>query len=94
MVQKVLLEPIAVREGGEVKEMTKWEALLRKTMADALAGDKKATAIIFAIAQKEGLLTPEQVEAVEGLAEDNAAILEAYNRRVLAAQPDSRCRRH
>jgi hypothetical protein len=48
----------------------------------------------FAIAQKEGQLTLEPVEAVEGLAEDNAAILEAYNRRVLAAQPDSRCRRH
>ena len=87
VVQKVLLEPIAVREGGEVKKMTKLEALLKKTMADALAGDKKATAIIFAIAQKEGLLTPEQVEAVEGLAEDDAAILEAYNRRVCAAQP-------
>ena len=87
VVQEVLLEPIAVREGGEVKEMTKLEALLKKTMADALAGDRKAAAIIFALAQKEGLLTPEQVEAVEGLAEDDASIIEAYNRRIRIAQP-------
>jgi hypothetical protein len=86
VVQEVLLEPIAVREGGELKQMTRLEALMRKTMADALAGDRKAAATIFAIAQKEGLLTSEQVEAVEGLVDDDAAILEAYNGRVLASQ--------
>jgi hypothetical protein len=87
VIQDVLLEPITVRDGGEVKQMTKLEALLKKTLADALAGDKKSAAVIFSIAQKEGFLTPEQVEAVEGLADDDAAIIEAYNRRVLASQP-------
>jgi hypothetical protein len=86
VIQDVLLEPITVRDGGEVKQMTKLEALLKKTLADALAGDKKSAAVIFSIAQKEGFLTPEQVEAVEGLADDDAAIIEAYNRRVLASR--------
>jgi Family of unknown function (DUF5681) len=87
VIQDVLLELIEVREGGERKQMTKLEALLKKTMSDALAGDKKAALTIFGIAQKEGLLAPEQVEAVEGLAEDDAAIIEAYNRRVRASPP-------
>jgi Family of unknown function (DUF5681) len=87
VIQDVLLEPISVRDAGEVKQMTKLEALLKKTMADALAGDKKAMAAIFAIAQREGLLTPEQVEAVDELAEDDAAIIGDYNRRVLASSP-------
>jgi Family of unknown function (DUF5681) len=87
VIQDVLLELIDVREGGEVKQMTKLEALLKKTMADALAGDKKAAAAIFSIAQKEGFLTPEQVEAVDGLAEDDSAIIADYTRRVLASQP-------
>jgi hypothetical protein len=41
--------------------MTKLEALLKKAMAHAPAGDKKAAAAIFSIAQKESFLTPEQV---------------------------------
>jgi hypothetical protein len=39
------------------------------------------------IAQREGFLTPEQVEAVDGLPEDDAAIIANYTRRVLASQP-------
>jgi hypothetical protein len=39
------------------------------------------------IAQKEAFLTPERVEAVDGLAEDDAVIIADYTRRVLASQP-------
>jgi hypothetical protein len=86
VVQDVLLEQITVREGSETKQMSKLEALLKKTISDALAGDKKAAGLIFAIAQKEGLLTPEQEEAVGGVAETDAAILDAYNRQFLGDQ--------
>jgi hypothetical protein len=75
VVQDVLLEQITVREGGETKQMSKLEALLKKTMSDALAGDKKSAGLIFAIAQREGLLTPEQEEALGSVAETDAAII-------------------
>ena len=65
--------------------MSKLEALLKKTLSQALAGDTKSAVTIFAIAQKEGLLTPEQEQAVESLSEDDAAIIAAYNRRLLSA---------
>jgi hypothetical protein len=86
VVQDVLLEQITVREGGNTRQMSKLEALLKKTISDALAGDKKSAGLIFAIAQKEGLLTPEQEEAVGSVAETDAAILEAYNQQFLDHQ--------
>ena len=82
VVRDVLLEQITVREGDEIKQMSKFEAVLKKTLSQALGGDKKSAVTIFAIAQKDGLLTPEQEQAVENLSENDAAIIEDYNRRL------------
>jgi hypothetical protein len=87
VIRDVLLEPITVRVGGETKQMSKLEALFEKTISEALAGDKKAAALIFAVAQKEGLLTPEQEEAAESLSETDAAVLEAYHQQFISGRP-------
>jgi hypothetical protein len=83
VIRDVLLAQIAVRVGGETKQMSKLEALFEKTLSEALAGDKKSAALIFSIAQKEGLLTPEQEEAAEGFSEADAAVLAAYHQQLI-----------
>jgi Family of unknown function (DUF5681) len=83
VIQDVLLQQITVRVGGETKQMSKLEALFEKTLSEALAGDKKSAALIFSIAQKEGLLTPEQEEAAESFSETDAAVLEAYHQQFI-----------
>ena len=89
IVREILLETVTVREGGEPKQMPKIEALLKKTVSDALAGDRKAASIVLGLAQNLGLLTPEPEEVVGSVSEDDAAIIESYGRRVLATQAAS-----
>jgi len=79
VIRDVLLQEITVRLGGETKQMSKLEALFEKTLSEALAGDKKSAALIFSVAQKEGLLTPEQEEAAESFSDTDAAVLAAYH---------------
>jgi hypothetical protein len=69
VIEEILFEPITVREGGEVKQMSVLEAVIKKTAAKALAGDNKAAVTILAMAQKDGLLTPALEEAVESLSD-------------------------
>ena len=83
VIREVLLEAVTVREGDTVRQMPALEAVLKKTLAKALAGDNKAVLTIIGIAQKEGLLTPEQV--VDDLSESDLAILEDVKRRHEAA---------
>jgi hypothetical protein len=87
VIRDVLLQEITVRVGGETKQMSKLEALFEKTLSEALAGDKKSAALIFSIAQKEGLLTPEQEEAAESFSETDAAVLEAYHQQFIGGRP-------
>jgi hypothetical protein len=68
-------------------------------LSKALAGDNKAALTIIGIAQKEGILTPEQEQVVENLSESDLSIMEDVRRRLTAsaleqspetpAQPDS-----
>ena len=58
-------------------------------MSEALAGDKKAAALVMAIAQKEGLLTPEQEEAAESFSDSDAAVLEAFRQQFTAGEPNA-----
>jgi Family of unknown function (DUF5681) len=76
VISEILLEPITVKEGGEVKQMSALKAVLKKTMSQALAGDNKATQIIIGIAQREGLLTPDLEETVDNLSAADMAIME------------------
>lgn len=85
VIQEVLFELVTVREGGEVRQMPALEALLKKLLAKGLGGDAKATLAIIGLAQREGLLTPEQEQEVENLSESDRATMEDYRRRQEAA---------
>lgn len=87
VIRDILFEPITVREGDEPKKMSALEAIVRQTRNKALKGDHKATLTIIGLAQKEGLLTPEQNDAIEeNLSENDKAILEDYKKRM--SDPD------
>jgi hypothetical protein len=88
VIQDVLLQQVTVRQGNRTKQMSKLEALFEKLLSEALAGDKKAAALIMGIAQKEGLLTPEQEEVAESFSETDAAVLEAYRQQFAGGEPD------
>jgi Family of unknown function (DUF5681) len=99
VIRDVLFEAVTVREGGEIRQMSALEAVIKKMLSKALAGDNKAALTIIGIAQKEGILTPEQEQVVENLSESDLAIMEDVRRRLAAsaleqspetpAQPDS-----
>lgn len=81
----MLLQVVTVREGDTVKQMSALEAVLKKMLAKALAGDNKAALTIIGIAQKEGILTPEQEQVVGDLSESDQVILEDVKRRLEAS---------
>jgi Family of unknown function (DUF5681) len=85
VVQDVLFEAVTVREGGKIRQMSALEAVLKKVLSKALAGDNKAALTIIGIAQKEGILTPEQEQVVEDLSESDLAIMEDVRRRLAAS---------
>lgn len=82
VVRDVLFEPVTVREDGETRKMPALEAVLKRMLAKALGGDNKAALAIIAIAQKDGLLTPEQDQAVGNMSENDLAIIEDAKRRL------------
>jgi hypothetical protein len=88
VVREVLFEPVTVRSGTETKQMPAIEAVLKKMLSNALAGDHKAGLAIIGIAQREGILTPDQVEAVEGQSDNDRAIMEDVMKRLGTSQPD------
>jgi Family of unknown function (DUF5681) len=85
VIHEVFFEAVTVREGGEIRQMSALEAVLKKMLSKALAGDNKAALTIIGIAQKEGILTPEQEEVVENLSESDLAIMEDVKRRLAAS---------
>jgi hypothetical protein len=86
LIHEVLFEPVTVREGGEIRQMPALEAVLKKMLSKALAGDNKAALAMIGIAQKEGILTPEQEQVVvENLSESDQAILDDVKRRMEAS---------
>jgi hypothetical protein len=85
VIHDVLFEAVTVREGGEIKRMSALEAVLKKMLSKALAGDNKAALTIIGIAQKEGILTPEQEQVVENLSESDLAIMEDVRRRLASS---------
>jgi Family of unknown function (DUF5681) len=101
VIHDLLFEAVTVREGGEIRRMSALEAVLKKMLSKALAGDNKAALTIIGIAQKEGILTPEQEQAVDTLSESDLAIMEDVRRRLAEsaleqppetpAPPDSAC---
>jgi hypothetical protein len=82
VIHDVLFEPVTVREGEKVRQMPAVEAVLKKMLSKALGGDNKAAITIIGIAQKEGILTPEQEQAVDSLSDSDRAIMEDVKRRL------------
>jgi Family of unknown function (DUF5681) len=76
VIRELLFEPVTVREGGVVKEIPALEAVIKKTLSQALGGDHKAALTIIGMAQREGVLTPEQEEDVGTLPETDMAIMQ------------------
>ena len=73
---------MTVREGDQIKQMSALEAVIKKTLSKALAGDTKAALTIIGIAQKDGILTPEQEQAVDDFSETDLAIMADVRRRL------------
>ena len=86
VIHDVLFEAVTVREGGEIRQMSALEAVLKKMLSKALAGDNKAAFAIVGIAQKQGILTPEQEQVVDDLSESDIAIMEDVRRRLAASE--------
>ena len=76
VISELLFEPVTVREGGVVKEIPALEAVIKKTLSQALGGDHKAALTIIGMAQREGVLTPEQEEDAGTLPETDMAIMQ------------------
>ena len=88
MIQDVLFEPVTVREGDRTKQMSALEAVLKKTLSKALAGDSKSALTILGIAKKEGILAPAREQAVDDLSETDLAIMRDVKRRLEAPAPE------
>jgi hypothetical protein len=81
VVRDVLFELVKVNEGGVEKQMPALEVVIKRLLAQALKGETKAALTILGLAQREGLLTPEQEEEVDALSQnDEAIVLDAMQR--------------
>jgi hypothetical protein len=54
LFNKVLHEEISLRDGAEVKKITKAEAVVRSVVVGALKGDPRNVAILFRLAEQAG----------------------------------------
>jgi hypothetical protein len=54
LFSKVLDEEISLRDGADVKRITKAEAIVRGVVVGALKGDSRNTAILFRLAEQVG----------------------------------------
>jgi hypothetical protein len=54
LFNKVLDEEISLRDGADVKRITKAEAIVRGVVVGALKGDARNTAILFRLAEQVG----------------------------------------
>jgi hypothetical protein len=54
LLEKVLKEQIALREGNETKKLTKAEAVIRSVVIGALKGDSRSQATLFKLAEQTG----------------------------------------
>ena len=71
-----LNKPIAVKEGGRKRRVTRMQALLMKTYSDAMAGDPSSRRIVYGIIERRSASTGET--APVDLSADDEAILQAF----------------
>ena len=76
LFNKILNEEISLREGSDVKKLSKAEAIVRGVVIGALKGDSRNTAILFRLAEQVG-----QFE------EDNARDITKIERVIVSWKP-------
>jgi hypothetical protein len=62
LVRRVLNEKVSFREGDKTRRVTKAEAVLQALTAKAMRGDPRATAVLFNLEDRMGLLRGEESE--------------------------------
>lgn len=83
IVKDALFGQVTAHVGSKIQTMTALEGILKKMISKALAGDSKATVAVLAVAQKQGLLSPEENDTVNAnLSDADQAILNDYARRL------------
>lgn len=82
-IEDVLAETIPVKEGGRSKRVSKQRAVVMALVVKAMKGDVRAVNALFSMMLR--LLPQEEVmEGLSALGADDAAILEAFAKQVLA----------
>jgi Family of unknown function (DUF5681) len=79
LFNKVLDEEISLRDGAEVKKITKAEAVVRSVVIAALKGDPRNVAILFRLAEQAGQFQ-----------DDNSADITQIRRVIVRWQGDNR----
>jgi hypothetical protein len=65
LFNKILNEEISLREGSDVKKLTKAEAIVRGVVIGALKGDARNIAILFRLAEQVGQFQEPSSEITE-----------------------------
>jgi hypothetical protein len=64
LFNKVLDEEISLRDGADVKRITKAEAIVRGVVVGALKGDSRNTAILFRLAEQVGQFQDDEITEI------------------------------
>lgn len=88
LLAQELDQPIVVNENGTKKKVTRMAAIVKRLVADALAGERKAQLTLFEFLRRSGQFEPAEVDSL--LPDDYEVILDAYvARRQQAIPPKS-----
>jgi hypothetical protein len=64
LFNKILNEEISLREGSDVKKLSKAEAIVRGVVIGALKGDSRNTAILFRLAEQVGQFQDDNISDI------------------------------
>jgi hypothetical protein len=76
ILERELGHSIVMTENGKKKTITRMEAMVKRIVADALQGDRKALLTLFDILRRTGQLEQTGIESL--LPDDYATILDSY----------------
>lgn len=88
LLEQELGQTVVVNENGKRKTVTRLQAMVKRMVADALQGDRKAQLTLVDVLRKTGGF--EQAEFVSLLPDDYEDILDTYIARRQKSTPDSR----
>ncbi len=83
-----LAEKVLVTEGGKQCKTTKQRAMIKSTFAKAASGDMRAMSVVLRLLDRLDP-QPDSDVTTDDLAPADAAVLEAFKARVLAAAQDA-----